>query len=258
MLKLVRRLLDVAPPLPPRQRARLNVPAERVANIFAVGDIHGRLDLLLASERRIMDRVGSATAPVLIVFLGDYIDRGPDSRSVIDHLTRKLPTPFYRVCLCGNHEDAFLAFMAAEKFDPAWLEFGGVQTLQSYGIDAAHMLRTDPSGKTLQQAVRHAVPPAHEKFLDQLPVAISVGNYLFVHAGVRPGLPLAEQTDTDLMWIREPFLSKGPGIDMTVVHGHTPGAMVQYGPNRIGIDTGAFATGKLSVLHIGPHGVAEI
>jgi len=257
MRKLISKLWRPAAPEPSR-RPRLTIQPERISNIFAIGDIHGRLDLLLGAERRILERALQIGEPVLVICLGDFVDRGTDSRGVIEHLIEKLPAPMFRANVCGNHDDAFYRFMRDDQFDNAWLNLGGDQTLRSYGIDVSGLLAADPSGHRLKHAARERIPEKHVDFLRDLPVSISIGSLLFVHAGVVPGVPLARQSDLDLMWIREPFLSEGPGLDLTVIHGHTPSAMVQYGINRIGIDTGAYATGKLSVIHIGSHGVREI
>lgn len=257
MLKLVKKLWEKKSE-PLQLRARITIPPERVSDVFAIGDIHGRLDLLLDAERRILERVGQAGRPAIVVCVGDFVDRGPDSRGVIDHLMEKMPAPLYRISLCGNHDDAFQNFLQQEQFDPAWLDFGGDKTLLSYGVNASQLLKADPSGGQLKLAAQDAVPDSHVSFLETLPVALSFGRYLFVHAGILPGRPLAEQSDLDLMWIREPFVSRGPELDVTVIHGHTPVSEIQYGPNRIGIDTGAYATGKLSVLHIGPHGAVAL
>ena len=257
MLKLVRKFWQKKSE-PLQRRGRIAIPAERVSDIFAIGDIHGCLDLLIDAERRIADRMQHVGKPAIVVCVGDFVDRGPDSRGVISHLIRKMAPPLYRICICGNHDDAFLNFLQDDEFDPAWLGFGGGKTLMSYGVNASHLLSLDPSGQRLKMAARNAVPASHVKFLEDLPVALSFDHYLFVHAGILPGRPLTEQSDLDLMWIREPFLSMGPDLDITVVHGHTPSADVQFGHNRIGIDTGAYASGKLGVLHIGPHGFAAI
>lgn len=257
MLKLVKRLWEKKPE-PLQRRGRITIPAERVSDIFAIGDIHGRLDLLLDAERRIVEKIGDAGKPAIVVCVGDFIDRGPDSRGVVSHLIGKMAPPLYRICICGNHDDAFLNFLKEDHFDPAWLDFGGDKTLMSYGVSAAHLLSLDPSGLQLKIAARSAIPTSHVRFLEELPVALSFDRYLFVHAGILPGRPLAEQSDLDLMWIREPFLTRGPDLDVTVVHGHTPNSEIQFGRNRIGIDTGAYASGKLGVLHIGPHGVSVL
>lgn len=257
MLKLVKKFWQRKHE-PLQRRGRITIPAERVADIFAIGDIHGCLDLLLDAERRIAERMRHAGRPALVVCVGDFVDRGPDSQGVINHLLRRMAPPLYRICICGNHDDAFLDFLQQDEFDPAWLDFGGDKTLMSYGVNASHLLSLDPGGKQLMIAARNAVPAGHVGFLRDLPVALSFDRFLFVHAGIFPGRPLAEQSDLDLMWIREPFLSVGPDLDVTVVHGHTANSEVQFGHNRIGIDTGAYASGRLGVLHIGAHGVAVL
>lgn len=256
MRKLISKFFEPEPEAP--RRSRITIPSERVANIFAIGDIHGRLDLLLNLERRILERAREIGQPALVVCLGDFIDRGSNSRGVIEHLMRKMPAPLFRVNICGNHDDAFLRFIRDGHFDPGWLGLGGEQTLQSYGIDVFGLLAADSSGHKLKRLARDAIPPAHVDFLQNLPVTISIGKLLFVHAGVVPGIPLAQQSDSNLMWIREPFLTEGPRLDLTVIHGHTPSSTVQFGTNRVGVDTGAYATGKLSAVHIGPHGITEV
>jgi serine/threonine protein phosphatase 1 len=257
MLDLIRRLW-AAPLAPVQKRPRITIPEERVADIYAIGDIHGRLDLLQSVESRIISHGARRQRPAIVMCLGDYIDRGPQSRQVLDHLIKRLPAPFYRICLCGNHDDIFLSFLQDDAFDPLWLEFGGDKTLESYGIDSSYLLKMDPSGRDLKRIARQTIPEAHVAFLQKLPIAVSIGRNLFVHAGIVPGKPLYEQSDSDLMWIREPFLSEGPLQDIMVVHGHTPASDFQYGPNRVGIDTGAFASGRLKALYIGPSGMAEI
>ena len=257
MLDLIRRLFG-AQPIELQARSRILIPGERVKDIYVIGDIHGRFDLLQSVESRILWHGSRLGRPALVICLGDYVDRGPDSRAVLDHLVKPLPQPFYRICICGNHDDVFLSFLRDEDFDPLWLEFGGVSTLASYGIDSAYIMYRDPSGRDLKRVARQAVPDSHVAFLERLPVAVSVGRRLFVHAGMVPGRPLEEQSDFDLMWIREPFLSEGPQQDLLVVHGHTPADDFDYGPGRIGIDTGAFASGRLKALYLGPTGLAEV
>lgn len=257
MLNLIRRIFGAQPMLV-QTRPRIVIPEGRVADIYAIGDIHGRFDLLQSVEGRILMHGARLGRPVIVVCLGDYVDRGPESKAVIEHLLKPLPPPFYRLHVCGNHDDIFLSFLKDDAFDPLWLEFGGIQTLASYGVDAQYLMRMDPSGSELKKAARLAVPSSHVKFLENLPVAISIGRNLFVHAGMVPGRPLEDQSDADLMWIREPFLSEGPDLDILVMHGHTPGDDFSYGPNRIGIDTGAFASGRLKALYLGPNGMAEI
>ncbi|MBL0372758.1 serine/threonine protein phosphatase [Rhizobium sp. KVB221] len=247
-----------AQPKAMQMRSRIIIPEGQVYDIYAIGDVHGCLDLLVAVEERIRWHSANRKTPALIVMLGDYVDRGSQSRGVIQHLTRTPEPPFQRLCLCGNHDDAFLSFILNDDFDPAWLGFGGLTTLQSYGVDAEGLLDRDPAGQTLMRAVREAVPKAHIDFLRTLPISISIGKYLFVHAGIVPGVRLSQQSDFDMLWIREPFLTRGPELDLMVIHGHTPDDDFQYGIGRIGIDTGAFATGKLKALYIGTSGIEEI
>lgn len=259
MLKFLDRLRGAKTSPPPVQvRSRITIPEQEAVEIFAIGDIHGRLDLLLAAEARILARVARSSRPALVICLGDFVDRGPESRGVIEHLTKAMPSPLRRICICGNHDDTFFRFLREDRYDPVWFDFGGVNTLLSYGVDAAYLLKMDPSGRDLKKAVRDAVPADHATFLENLPIAVTIGRYLFVHAGIVPGVALDRQSDFDLMWIREPFLSAGPRIETTVVHGHTPAADFQYGRGRIGIDTGAYMTGRLGVLHIDADGTHEI
>ncbi|MFK0385446.1 metallophosphoesterase family protein [Agrobacterium sp. NPDC090273] len=219
--------------------------------LYAIGDVHGRLDLLLDAERKIMLDLERNNAQGVIVMLGDYIDRGPDSAGVVQHLLERPPENIRRVCICGNHEDAFLDFMRNPRSNLWWLDFGGRQTLLSYGVDADYFLggRGRPE-EEFRRAMFAAVPQEHVQFMSNLPVSLRSGKHLFVHAGVRPGIPLEGQTDQDLMWIREPFLVEGSRLPLTVIHGHTPVEAPQVGPGRIGIDTGAVTTGRLTVLKV--------
>jgi serine/threonine protein phosphatase 1 len=234
------------------QRRRVDLgPNTPSYPLYAIGDVHGCLDLLLSAEQRIFADMKATGKPGLIILLGDYIDRGPQSAAVLEHLSRDAAPGVRRLPLCGNHEEAFLQFLRDPGQLTRWLDFGGKQTLQSYGIDVEYMLeRTGGRISELKAVLRDAVPEQHVRFLTRLPTCLRIGNYFFVHAGVRPDVALDEQADEDLMWIREPFLSRGPGMPLTVVHGHTPIAVPDFGANRIGIDTGAFMTGQLTVLKI--------
>lgn len=223
--------------------------------VYAIGDIHGRLDLL---ERREADiaRIHDPAKPGVIVLLGDYVDRGPDSAGVLRRLTT-VRTALPRICLAGNHDAAFLDFVRAPTTSRDWLEFGGDATLRSYGIDPRHRARAkDEAG--FAGLVGDVVPASHIDFLTALPVTLRIGRYLFVHAGIRPGVPLDDQVEDDLMWIREPFLGIGPGLDLTVIHGHTVTREVNRGPGRIGIDTGAYFSDRLTVLRIAGDDVDEL
>ena len=217
--------------------------------VYAIGDIHGRLDLLqmliaaIDEERRALP----SSRPTL-VFLGDYVDRGPDSRAVIDWLIERPLPEFERVHLRGNHEDWFESFRSDAAVGPSWLYCGGVATLASYGI-RAELGEDDPMRLTALQAdLAAALPASHRAFLRELETYRAIGGYLFVHAGIRPGVPLAQQSTDDLLWIRDSFLHATGDHGHVVVHGHTITNEAEVRPNRIGIDTGAFATNVLTCL----------
>ena len=221
--------------------------------VYAVGDIHGRSDLLDALLALIVEDAavaGSGLRPTL-VFLGDYVDRGPDSKGVIERLSQLGCTGGLAVeSLRGNHEEALLGFLDDPLTGAGWAEYGGDATLRSYGV-AAPRLRTDTAGwKAAREAFAEALPRAHVDWLSTLAPSSEIGDYLFVHAGVRPGVPLAQQTERDLLWIREPFLSWTGPHDRVIVHGHTPTEGAHLSPWRIGLDTGAYATGRLTALRL--------
>lgn len=217
---------------------------------YVIGDVHGRLDLLdrlLADIEQ--DRADYPVRKMLLVFLGDLIDRGPQSAEVIERL-RTLPvTSGRKIFLLGNHEEVLLRILDGDtSLIPSWLRFGGAQCLQSYGVDPKALSR-----KTDEQAlasIRKAVPDAHVEFLRSFVDTCRFGDYLFVHAGIRPGVAIEEQLQSDLRWIREPFLFDDTDHGCTVVHGHTIREQVEERANRIGIDTGAYRTGVLTALAI--------
>jgi serine/threonine protein phosphatase 1 len=230
----------------PRERLVIETPA---TVIYAIGDVHGCLNELKRVEQRIVDDPVEGNLRKLVVLLGDYVDRGPNSAGVLDHLLAPAPAGIERICLCGNHDDAMADFVRNPAGHLPWLDVGGYETLFSYGIDAEPMVRASRFS-TLREEMAARIPARHLAFIDQLPVCARVGEVLFVHAGVEPGRTLDEQRDTDMMWIREPFLTYGPGIPLTVVHGHTPSVDITTGPGRIGIDTAAYATGRLTALRV--------
>lgn len=219
--------------------------------VYAVGDVHGRADLLPGLERRIAADMASRPAPdeALVIFLGDYVDRGADSWLVIERLARghfaDLPGRF----LLGNHEHAMLTFLSDPIWASDWLAWGGDATLASYGVpvpDRGDEAKLRSAAATLMERV----PLAHLDFLQSLETTIVLGDYLFVHAGVRPRVALDRQRRDDLLFIREPFLSAKRSLGYRVVHGHTVAPEVELLPYRIGVDTGAFETGRLSVVAI--------
>ncbi|MFG1344284.1 metallophosphoesterase family protein [Xanthobacter autotrophicus DSM 431] len=211
--------------------------------VYAIGDVHGRLDLLTTLQEHIDEDMGTNPGPNCIeVYLGDYVDRGAQSAGVIDALRERMRKRRV-VCLSGNHESMMLdAFVSQDAF-PHWLRVGGLETVFSYitptpGLDEAQMWKS----------WREAVPPAHVAFLQQLHSHFVCGNYAFVHAGLRPGVPLELQRREDMMWIRREFLDCPDWFGHCVVHGHTPIREAEVLSNRINIDTGAYATGHLTCL----------
>ncbi len=217
--------------------------------VYAIGDIHGRLDLLRILIAAIDEEQQRARpARPTLVFLGDYVDRGEESRGVIDWLIERPLPAFERVHLLGNHEDSFLRFLTDIGVGPSWLYYGGAETLASYGLQAAPG-ESDPIRLTaLQAALKDALPNPHRVFMRALDPYRAIGGYLFVHAGVRPGVPLAAQSIEDLLWIRDSFLTSTDDHGHVVVHGHTISNDAEIRDNRIGIDTGAFATNVLTCL----------
>lgn len=219
---------------------------------YAIGDVHGCLDDLKRLEKRIVDNAASFAAEKLIVMLGDYLDRGPKSAETIDWLLRAPPAGFQRLCLRGNHEALFLQALDAPERCGDWLEWGGRETLYSYGMDAKAFEQAN--GKLRRQMLQALIPEDHRRFLSALPVLLEIPGVVFVHAGLRPRMPLDRQSDQDLLWIREPFLSEPHGLDALVVHGHTPASQPAILPHRIGIDTMAYGGGVLTALRLGPDG----
>ncbi|MDR3508123.1 MAG: metallophosphoesterase family protein [Caulobacteraceae bacterium] len=221
--------------------------------VYAIGDIHGRLDLLRRLARSIANDAAAMTLKQrpLLVFLGDYVDRGADSRGVIDYIMALRAQPGFEVrCLKGNHEQALLQFLEDPGFGPSWVGHGGGPTLMSYGV-APPQMRSDTEGWiAARDAFAAALPASHLAFYQDLELCLIVGDYLFVHAGVRPGVPLAEQAEQDLLWIRGEFLNEPVPQEKIVVHGHTPTEKPFIGRTRIGIDTGAYATGLLSSVKL--------
>jgi serine/threonine protein phosphatase 1 len=220
--------------------------------IYAIGDIHGELGLLDRLLALILAD-NAERAPVerrTLIFLGDYIDRGPDSRGVIDRMLTGMPDGFEALHLMGNHEDILLRCLEDPGVVPMWTANGGIQTLISYGVLPKDHYGAPLRAPFLGQALARALPEAHHRFYTTLPLAAAFGDYFFVHAGVRPGCPLDQQSDQDCLYIREPFLSHRGSHGKVVVHGHTPVAEPEMRANRIGIDLGAFFSGHLCALRL--------
>lgn len=230
--------------------------------LYAVGDIHGRMDLLA----RLVEQIDADAAQLpegvkpQIIFLGDYIDRGLQSRDVIEYFASGALDRYDPVFLLGNHEEALLRFLQEVNFGTQWTRFGGGETLYSYGFAPPNsrtslhsheeMAKVREAWNKLWTEFRERLPEHHLTFLQSLKPYHVAGDYLFVHAGLRPGLSLNEQSQRDMLWIREEFLDDAAAFDHLIVHGHTPEDAIHRDDRRIGLDTGAFLTGKLSAARL--------
>lgn len=213
------------------------------AAVYAIGDVHGCLDQLLDLEAEIAEDGLGIEGEKWLITLGDHIDRGPSSMAVVEHVMGPAPTGFRRFALFGNHEAVMLEALADTSQADTWLTQGGDETLESYGVVP-----------TTGGNPADALPPAHLRFIESLPLYLSLPGWLFVHAGIRPGVPLGEQSEDDLIWIRAPFLTSQLTGGLRVVHGHTPGDDIVVTPHRICVDTWCYATGKLSAVRVTPDG----
>jgi serine/threonine protein phosphatase 1 len=233
--------VDTAPPRPPAA-----LPAGQ--RVYAIGDVHGRFDLLQDLIARIeADNATRGPADVYAVLLGDLIDRGPQSREIIDYFLAGAPDFAKWHFIMGNHEEMLLKLI--DEPDPAlmpqFLRFGGRETFESYG--APQRILDTPDLYT-PDSLPYYVPEAHRAFMRQMEGGILVGDYFFTHAGIRPGVPLNQQESHDLRWIRKGFIDNDADHGMIVIHGHTVFDDVEVRPNRIGIDTGAYKSGRLTAL----------
>ena len=234
-------------PSQPVQKRRPRLP--HGLRIYAVSDVHGCADLLRSVFSAIDHHLeNSGPARSLHVFLGDYIDRGPASRQTIDLLLER-SRRHESIFLKGNHEAFLLDLLKQPGRMETWKDFGGLQTLVSYGLKPK--LRADrDEHRELIDSFRRVLPAPHRQFFRQLRPSFSCGDFFFTHAGVRPGVPLTEQREEDLLWIRDEFLQSEEDFGKFIVHGHTPVTKPDLRANRINIDTGAYATGVLTLLTI--------
>ena len=233
-----------------RKRARLTFDEGEFAAVYAMSDIHGCYNELVEAHRRIEEDAASIPGPKLIVMLGDYVDRGPDSSAVLEFLSKPPPAGFQRFILCGNHDDELVKLYRKPARILEWFGFAGAETLHSYGINIEHLLQSQAGNDMITRVIRSMIPERHIQLLESLPVMLRIGRVVFAHAGIKPGIDLKRQKDSDLMWIRQPFLDQGPQLPFLVIHGHTPARIPTFGPQRIGIDTAVSATGRLTVLTI--------
>jgi serine/threonine protein phosphatase 1 len=214
------------------------------AAVYAIGDVHGCLDQLLELEDRIAADGLGIEGEKWLVTLGDHIDRGPHSADVIEHVMGPAPAGFRRFSLMGNHEAMLLDFLADPQAHAYYLDEGGLETFASYRS----------SRWQGEIGADDLIPERHRRFVESLPVYLALPGWLFVHAGIRPGVALAQQSDEDLLWIRAPFLSSQLTGGLRVVHGHTPGREIVVTAHRIDVDTQCFASGKLSAVRVTPDG----
>lgn len=230
---------------PRRSIIKSRLPPGR--RIYAIGDIHGRADLLADVLQRIdKDLRARPTAEAIHVLLGDYIDRGSGSRQVIEMLISRR-RKHNLMLLMGNHEQFALQFLRDPSLLSQWNSIGGLNTVLSYGVTPPRS-QDEKSQREVAAAFLQSLPASHRRFLQGLALSFSCGDFFFVHAGVRPGIPLQEQSQHDLLWIRDDFLLHEEDFGKIVVHGHTPTREPDVRPNRINIDTGAYATGRLTCL----------
>jgi serine/threonine protein phosphatase 1 len=217
--------------------------------VYAIGDVHGCDDLLAGVHAGMAEDLRRRPVDAhRIVHVGDYVDRGPKSAEVVERLLRLTESQPGVVCLSGNHEDALVRFLDdPEDWAPTFLGYGGVTTLQSYGVSAEESYGSGGL-KELRDAFAAAMPAAHQTFLRDLPLSVRFGDFLFCHAGIRPGVPLEKQTPDDLRWIRKEFLESSRDHGFVVVHGHTPADRPEVRRNRINIDTGAVFAGQLTCV----------
>ena len=225
-------------PLPPGKR------------LYAIGDIHGRADLLVSLLDQIEADCESYEQDTAIIFLGDYIDRGFQSRQVIDIILSSRLSNFDVYCLKGNHEEAMLNFMTNPEFGPKWAAYGGRETLVSYGVRPPRNQNNLEEWQQAHGSLLEVLPMEHENFLMQLLPSLRIGEYGFVHAGLKPGVPFELQSERDLLWIRDEFLNDGGKLDVIAVHGHTPIDQPFFDGRRINVDTGAYISGRLTAVRL--------
>ena len=216
--------------------------------VYAIGDVHGCYDLLCKAENEIVKRATAINGDRLIVVLGDVIDRGPKSAQVIDHLIAAPPAGFRRICLAGNHEMMMLQFLANPKLKSSWLKFGGLATLESYGISTRELRsRSEFNGERFKHLVTSYIPEEHLHFLRSLPLGLRFPGLTFVHAGLHPDALAKKRFDTGRFDLRlEALHDLAVGEQSLVVHGHHAQKRAEINNNCLNLDTGAYATGRLS------------
>jgi len=225
----------------------VSTPADTV--IYAIGDIHGRLDLLSDLHGLILaDAETRRSGTRLLIYLGDYVSRGPESCAVVERVRTWRPEGFRRVTLRGNHEELLMRYLEGDlEAGRHWFDYGGLETLAAYGV-LDHGGRGDADLEDLRCRFAEALPVPHLDFFRQLVVSHRAGGYFFVHGGIRPGVAIEDQRAQDCIWIRGEFLRSDAEHGAVVVHGHSISAEPEVRDNRIGIDTGAYRSGLLTCL----------
>lgn len=216
--------------------------------VYCIGDIHGRADLLAELTAKINQDAANFSGQIIVVYLGDFIDRGIHSKEVVDFLMENEQSGFEYVYLRGNHEQTLLDFLREDSVGRSWLTYGGQATLASYGVAIAKIPTKREDFIEIQNQLRNNLPDSHYQFFLKTGNSYTLGSYFFVHAGINPRYPLTKQNPEDMLWIREEFTHYHKPFEKIIVHGHTVTIEAELLPNRIGIDTGAYATGILTCL----------
>lgn len=252
---MFKRLKNLFKTEPPTAQPEETFPPARIPDdtcLYAVGDVHGRLDLLRQMQALILQDAAALPEQTrrIVVYLGDYIDRGDASKGVVDLLLNAPLPGFETIHLKGNHESAMADFLTNPTPGHLWTVYGGLSTVVSYGIRMpnTHHPSSETYAYTLRDKLMEALPAEHTTFYSGLRIRFQIGDYFFVHAGIRPGVALAAQDPNDLLWIREPFLNDRQKHEHVIVHGHTDTKEPVMAGNRIGIDTGAYYSGRLTCL----------
>jgi len=223
---------------------------EHIKTVYAIGDVHGMINLAKKAEIEIAADANFHPDTSLILYLGDLVDRGPDSAFVLDFLNLPSKTGAEREFLCGNHEAMMQSFLEDPGQHMNWLDFGGYETLNSYGVMESMSKLYKKRSKDLLQLVQSTISDSHRRFLSRMVDAVDSDAFFFAHAGVVPNTPLTQQTRDDLLWSRDRFMAHSGGFEKTIVHGHTPVPEAIHANGRVSVDTGAYETGRLSVAKI--------
>ncbi len=235
-----------------QKRARLKL-TNQWNSIHIIGDVHGCYNELKLLEQQIVSKTKIGDQKHLIIMVGDYVDKGPGSSKVIDHLIAPPPDGFDRICLLGNHDLVMSQFIDGNFRLQDWMAMGGQETLYSYGLDPEH-LEQRYNKKDINRLIKERIPDTHKRFLKQLPITLEIGNILVVHAGIKVGVSVDKQKEWDLLNIRDDFYRKSGELKYWVFHGHTPVSSVSIDHRRVNVDTGAFMTGRLSAIKLSSSG----